>query len=262
MIPQHCCIVSLTTAGRELAEGILRYLPNAEHLHQPKPFGEQVRQRFEAGMPLIMIAATGIVVRTLASSLRSKWQDPPVLVLDEQGAFVVPLLSGHEGGANAWAQQLSALLGAHCVVTGATAYTHPIYVAGVGCERHCPRDVIHQLAVETLVQAGNGLSVDDLHCVASIDIKNDEQGILTWGAERRAEPLFYPATRLLDFTDQLSRRSEVVFREVGCYGVAEAAALAAVEQLTNSSAELLICKHKNKRATFAVARGYLDKDVI
>jgi cobalt-precorrin 5A hydrolase len=80
-------------------------------------------------------------------------------------------------------------------------------------------------------------------------------------AEQLGLPVFfYPAATLLDYTEHLSRKSDIVFRETGCYGVAEAAALAHAERISGRRAELLIPKHKNVRATFAVARGYLGED--
>jgi len=69
---------------------------------------------------LIFVMATGIVVRQIASLIDRKDRDPAVLVLDEDGRFVIPLLSGHLGGANAWANLLSNQLGAMAVITTAT----------------------------------------------------------------------------------------------------------------------------------------------
>jgi len=53
-----------------------------------------------------------------------------------------------------------------------------------------------------------------------------------------------------------------VFRETGCYGVAEAAALAHAERLANHDfrAELIIPKQKNGDATLAMARIYGNHD--
>ncbi len=69
---------------------------------------------------LVFIMATGIVVRHIAPLLKSKDMDPAILVLDEKGEFVIPLLSGHLGGANAWARKIANGIGAQPVLTTAT----------------------------------------------------------------------------------------------------------------------------------------------
>jgi cobalt-precorrin 5A hydrolase len=246
-------VVSLTEPGRALALRLLHHLPAAEHLHRPQPFTIAVQERFQADRRLVLICALGIAVRTLAPVLRDKYQDPAVLVLDEHGRFVIPLLSGHEGGANEWARQLSELLNAQCVITGAQHYTQPLLVAGMGCERHCPLDALTQLLDDTL--AGHGLSRQDLHAIASIDLKQHEAGLRALAEQLGVPIAFYPAAVLQNYRGRLSRQSDVVFRETGCYGVAEAAALAHAERLSSRQAELIIPKHKNPHATFAVARA-------
>ena len=69
---------------------------------------------------LIFIMAAGIVVRQIAPLIKRKDCDPAVLVLDEDGKFVIPLLSGHLGGANFWAKHLAREMGATAVITTAT----------------------------------------------------------------------------------------------------------------------------------------------
>jgi cobalt-precorrin 5A hydrolase len=50
----------------------------------------------------------------------SKWDDPAVAVLDDQGKNIISLLSGHWGGANKLARDLARMLGGHCVITTAS----------------------------------------------------------------------------------------------------------------------------------------------
>ena len=71
----------------------------------------------------VFFLATGAVIRLLAPLLNSKTTDPGVLVVDEAACFVIPLLSGHEGGANAFARDVAGHLGATPVITTASEAT-------------------------------------------------------------------------------------------------------------------------------------------
>jgi len=81
---------------------------------------------------LVMFISLGAVVRLIAPHLKSKDEDPGVLVIDDAGRYVIPVLSGHVGGANAFAERLALLLEAQAVLTTASdvGKTIPVDILG------------------------------------------------------------------------------------------------------------------------------------
>ena len=124
-LPQADVIVS------EKFNELLTSVPNKVHAYsgalraQMQPMLEQYDQ-------IVFFISLGAVVRLIAPHLKSKDEDPGILVVDDAAQFVIPVLSGHVGGANAYAEQVAALLGATAVVTTASdvGKTIPVDILG------------------------------------------------------------------------------------------------------------------------------------
>ena len=115
-------IAAFTPRGTELGRLLAGELGASLALTGREDFSLSIwtAEQFPKREALIFIGAAGIAVRAIAPHLRHKAEDPAVLCVDELGAYVIPLLSGHRGGANALAQRLAALTGGEAVITTAT----------------------------------------------------------------------------------------------------------------------------------------------
>lgn len=141
-------VIYFTERGKALGEKIREKLKNARpelSLRMGRMPGQSLqewcREAFEDSQLLIFVGAAGIAVRAIAPFVRDKFTDPAVLVLDEQGNYVIPILSGHVGGGNRWAAFLAEELPAVPVITTAT-------------------DLYGKFAVDVFA-AGNGLVLSD-----------------------------------------------------------------------------------------------------
>lgn len=80
-------------------------------------YNDYVAEHFTEYAAWVFIGAAGIATRLIAGSIADKKTDPAVLVIDSMGQFVIPILSGHVGGANKQAQDMAGVLGATPIVT-------------------------------------------------------------------------------------------------------------------------------------------------
>lgn len=247
-------IVALTEAGQQLAHRLQTAIPGSEVWYKPRPFAERLQQAFSNGDRLLLICATGIAVRSLAPVIADKHQDPAVLVLDEHGQFVIPLLSGHEGGANEWGREVAGILGAQFVLTTANSYVKPVYTVGMGCERNCPEEALAELLQNCLSQAS--LSLDNIYSINSIDLKADEDGLIDLAVKLNKRFETWTPTQLKQVEPLLNSRSDYVYSITGVYSVAESAALYGAQSRTDATPELVLTKQKNAKATCAIAKSY------
>lgn len=81
---------------------------------------EWAKVQMSAKNGLLFIGACGIAVRAIAPWVVNKLYDSPVLVMDELGTYVIPILSGHVGGANEIAVKIGEMTGSIPVITTAT----------------------------------------------------------------------------------------------------------------------------------------------
>lgn len=130
----NAVVFAFTARGKELAlrirdilaeggDGVELRAPerlaDADFAAYPGSLSDCVGAAFDRD-ELLFIGASGIAVRAVAPHVADKSSDPAVLCLDERGQFVVPLLSGHIGGANRLARRIAEGIGATPVVTTAT----------------------------------------------------------------------------------------------------------------------------------------------
>lgn len=81
---------------------------------------EILAENFKLFKGHLFVGATGLVVRHIAPLLKSKKEDPAVVVLSQDGRWAISLLSGHLGGGNSLAIKAADILGAEAVITTAT----------------------------------------------------------------------------------------------------------------------------------------------
>ena len=118
-------VCAFTKQGRQTTEKLIEKMPSL-HLkwREDEPLQEWTGEAFADHQPILFVGACGIAVRAIAPFVQDKLTDSPVLVMDEKGKHIIPLLSGHIGGANELACRLAEATGAEPVLTTATDVNH------------------------------------------------------------------------------------------------------------------------------------------
>ena len=148
-MPPRVVLVAITKHGAQQTADLARQLPDAHVCVAEKfaplmaglpnvvrayagAFRDEIAALFADYDQVVFFVSLGAVVRLIAPHLKSKDEDPGVLGVDDAAQFVIPVLSGHVGGANAMAEQVAALLGATPVLTTASdvGKTIPVDILG------------------------------------------------------------------------------------------------------------------------------------
>ncbi len=339
-------IISFTENGRLLSEKIAKLLREAECALYTKcgayckerqtvrfvtgSIGEWAKEQFEERNALLFIGACGIAVRAIAPHIMDKLHDSPVLVVDENGQYVIPLLSGHVGGANELAVSIAEKMGAKPVITTATDINAQFaidlfakkngliivdkegiarvsskvlagksiamsvepghlekdvklpkgielveypplqevdvaitsedrvietaillrpkeYAVGIGCRKGKEVEKIEDFIRSHLKKAG--ISPAQVFGMASITVKKDEPGLLSWSRKERLPFVTYTAEELRHVEGDF-HKSEFVREQIGVDNVCERAAL----KLCGSGGRLVYEKHAGDGMTIAVAK--------
>jgi len=129
--------------------------------------------------------------------------------------------------------------------SGLQLVLHPrCLVAGVGCNRGTGADEILGLIRGVFTEAS--LALGSLKCLASIEAKRDEEGLILAARGLGVPVSFEDKDRLSGV--RVPNPSAVVEKHMGVESVCEAAALA-----TSGGGSLLVAKKKSRNATLAVA---------
>lgn len=190
----------------------------------------QFQAQFGQHSHWVLIMATGIATRFVDGLLRDKHHDPAVVVLDEAGRYAIPLLGGHEAGANSLAYRVANAVGAVPVVTTATEALKPL-VVGIGCrkgveEEKVVRAVRHAIGLSGRQTRSADAEFSRVRELVTIDLKANEPGLLAF-SQRYAIPLRVIARHQIEARSWVTQPSEWVRQSVGLDGVCEPCALIA-----------------------------------
>ncbi len=163
-------IFCVTENGIEIAKKINEKIPSDVFVIEKfnKNFGisftslkEVVNENFKKYKYLIFIMATGIVTRIIAPHILKKDADPAVISIDEQGNFVIPLLSGHLGGANNQSKKIANIINSIPVITTATDVSGKIAVDTLAENLNCKLDSLESAKkVTSLILQNKEISID------------------------------------------------------------------------------------------------------
>lgn len=125
MNKRSVAIVVVSVSSLPLARQIKKQYPNAVIYSKESQKETVVMESIDSIVgdlflqsdAIIFIGAMGICVRCIAPYVMDKHTDPAVVCIDSTGKYIIPVLSGHIGGANELSIKLAQTLGGNAIVT-------------------------------------------------------------------------------------------------------------------------------------------------
>ena len=117
-------IISVSKKGYDLSFKLKELLDNDSTIIKCDIYHKDVKKTFNLLFyeydAIIAIMASGILIRSISHLIESKTTDPAILNIDDNGNFVISMLSGHLGGANKLTSKIADLINATPVITTST----------------------------------------------------------------------------------------------------------------------------------------------
>lgn len=109
-------IIQISSSQQAVVDTLLAELPNCIVI-KDAPVPQLMKECFAQHYNVVFIGALGICVRALNGLMTDKYHDPAVVCMDTTCQYVIPVLSGHVGGANDLAHSIARVFGIKAVVT-------------------------------------------------------------------------------------------------------------------------------------------------
>lgn len=91
-----------------------------EGTEQIESLSSFLEANFQQSELFVFIGAMGICVRSIAPFIQDKASDPAIVNMDIKGEYIQSVLSGHKGGANAFAQEIAEITKGTAIITTAS----------------------------------------------------------------------------------------------------------------------------------------------
>ncbi len=136
-----------------------KFPPNNQPELINKPFKQLMGDLFDKYGFLLLVFSIGAAIRLMAPWLKSKYEDPGVVVTDDNGQFMIPILSGHIGGANHFASELAKKIEATPIFTTASEVRQTLAIDILGRELGWVVEGSYRCQIKVAAQVVNGEAI-------------------------------------------------------------------------------------------------------